>query len=115
MPLSEQEQRLLDEMERNLYHGDSDYVATVGARTGRPSIGAIVLGVAVAAAGVGVLLAGVATRLPILGVAGFLVMFAGVVLIVAPPKRLASRRAADHPGVLHDARERWQHRSDEEH
>ncbi|WP_375389251.1 DUF3040 domain-containing protein, partial [uncultured Amnibacterium sp.] len=29
MPLSEQEQRLLDEMERSLYHGDADFVASV--------------------------------------------------------------------------------------
>lgn len=114
MPLSEQEQRLLDEMERNLYHGESDYVGTVGARTHRPGIGAVVLGVAVALAGVAVLLSGVATRLPILGVAGFLVMFGGVMLVVAPPRRLAARRGADRAGLLHDARERWQHRSDDD-
>jgi hypothetical protein len=113
MPLSEQEQRLLDEMERNLYHGESDYVGTVGARTNRPGIGAVVLGVAVALVGIAVLLSGVATRLPILGVAGFLVMFLGVILVVAPPRRLASRHA-DRPGLLHEARERWQHRTDDE-
>ncbi|MET0713865.1 MAG: DUF3040 domain-containing protein, partial [Mycetocola sp.] len=32
MPLSEQEQRLLDEMERNLYRNDADFVSTVGDR-----------------------------------------------------------------------------------
>ena len=35
MPLSEQEQRLLEEMERSLYHNDADFVATVGKRGGR--------------------------------------------------------------------------------
>ena len=36
MPLSEHEQRLLEEMERNLYHHDADFVATVGNRRGKP-------------------------------------------------------------------------------
>ena len=31
MPLSEQEQRLLEEMERSLYHNDADFVSAVGA------------------------------------------------------------------------------------
>ena len=35
MPLSEQEQRLLDEMERSLYHGDGDFVART--KAGCPS------------------------------------------------------------------------------
>ena len=38
MPLSEQEQRLLDEMERSLYHNDADFVATVGAARGRAQL-----------------------------------------------------------------------------
>jgi len=43
MPLSEQEQRLLDEMERNLYRNDADFVAAVSGR-GRPNYRSIVLG-----------------------------------------------------------------------
>ena len=45
MPLSEQEQRLLDEMERSLYHNDADDVTTVGARRGRPNYTAVALGI----------------------------------------------------------------------
>jgi len=99
MPLSEQEQRLLDEMERNLYHSDADYVATVGARRARPSAGAIALGVIVGLVGVAVLIAGVATRLPVIGIIGFVVMFAGVVLAVAPPRRRHGLRAAPQGGA----------------
>src|SRR3954452_14577862 len=75
MPLSEQEQRLLDEMERSLYHNDADDVTTVGARRGRPNYRAIVLGVLIAVAGLGVIIAGVAINMLLLGIGGFIVMF----------------------------------------
>ncbi|MBI5161920.1 MAG: DUF3040 domain-containing protein [Micrococcales bacterium] len=88
MPLSEQEQRLLDEMERNLYQGDAEYVATVGARQGRPSYAAIALGAVVALVGVAVLIVGVALRQPVIGVVGFVGMFAGALVAIAPPRRL---------------------------
>ena len=45
MPLSEQEQRLLDEMERSLYHNEADDVTTVGVRRGRASSTAITIGI----------------------------------------------------------------------
>jgi len=96
MPLSEQEQRLLDEMERNLYHGDADDVATVGVRRGRPTASALVLAVAGVLVGLGLLVTGVVIRQPLVGVLGFAAMFAGVVLVVAPPLRFTvpSRPAA---------------------
>ena len=72
MPLSEQEQRLLEEMERNLYRNDADFVHAVGGVRGRrPNYRAIVLGVLLAVAGVGALIAGVALQLLIVGVIGF--------------------------------------------
>jgi hypothetical protein len=89
MPLSEHEQRLLEEMERSLYQNDADFVATVGARRGRPAYRSIVLGILVAVIGVGVLIAGVTFRIPIVGILGFVVMFAGVLLAIAPGKRSA--------------------------
>jgi hypothetical protein len=42
MPLSEQEQRLLEEMERSLYHNDADFVAGGGPH-GRPTYARIAL------------------------------------------------------------------------
>ena len=47
MPLSEQEQRLLEEMERSLYHNDADFVAGPSGRHGRPTYTMIVTGVLV--------------------------------------------------------------------
>ncbi len=88
MPLSEQEQRLLDEMERNLYHSEAEDVTTVGARPGRANGTAIVLAAVGVLIGLALLVTGVAIRQPIVGVIGFVAMFAGVVLAVAPPLRL---------------------------
>ena len=96
MPLSEQEQRLLDEMERSLYHGDGDFVASVGRTRGGVNYTALVGGVLLALGGVGVLLAGVALHTWIVGVLGFVAMFAGVLIAVGNPNRrpLRASRAA---------------------
>lgn len=80
MPLSEQEQRLLDEMERSLYHNDADFVATVGDPGSRPNYRMIVVGILVAIAGIVGIITGVALRLPVIGIVGFVVMFGGVLL-----------------------------------
>jgi len=42
MPLSEHEQRLLEEMERSLYQNDADFVAKVGGKRARPAYRSIV-------------------------------------------------------------------------
>ena len=91
MPLSEQEQRLLEEMERNLYKNDADFVATVGGSgRGRPNYRAIVIGVLLAVAGAGALIGGVASQILIIGVLGFALMFVGVLIAITPSKRAAS-------------------------
>ncbi|QEO09964.1 DUF3040 domain-containing protein [Protaetiibacter larvae] len=87
MPLSEQEQRLLDEMERNLYHNEADDVTTVGVRRGRANATAIVLSALALLVGLVLLVVGVIVRQPLVGIAGFIAMFLGVVLVVAPPLR----------------------------
>lgn len=86
MPLSEQEQRLLEEMERNLYQNDADFVATVSGRRGRPNYTQIVLGALLSVAGVATLVAGVIVRQPLVGVLGFALMLAGVLLVLTPSK-----------------------------
>lgn len=123
MPLSEQEQRLLEEMERNLYRNDADFVHAVGGVRGRrPNYRAIVLGVLLAVAGVGALIAGVALQLLIVGIIGFALMFAGVLIAITPSKRgiaaapaepTASARARRSGGGLMDRlNDRWDRRQD---
>jgi hypothetical protein len=92
MPLSEQEQRLLEEMERSLYHNDADFVAGAAGRHGRPTYTRIVTGVLVGLVGVATLIAGVGVRFPIVGVLGFILMFVGVLLALTPPRGATSAR-----------------------
>ena len=103
MPLSEQEQRLLEEMERNLYKNDADFVATVGgAGRGRPNYRSIVLGILLAVAGVAGLIAGVALQLLIVGVLGFALMFAGVLIAITPSKRASAASIPSEPSAPRD-------------
>jgi len=122
MPLSEQEQRLLEEMERNLYQNDADFVATVGQRRGKPNYTIVAIGVLVVIAGIAVLVAGVVLQLPILGLAGFIVMFAGVLTALAPPRRGVAHESSPRPTASSGQRsssfmdglnERWDKRQDE--
>lgn len=97
MPLSEQEQRLLDEMERHLMRNDADVVSAP--REGQSlSYRNIVYGTILVLAGIAGLIVGVSTSLIIVGVLAFVVMVAGVVLAVTPTKGLSGRaRAASTP------------------
>lgn len=90
MPLSEQEQRLLDEMERHLMHNDADVVTA--SRDGRSlSYRNIVYGTILVLAGLGGLIVGVSTQLIIVGVLGFIIMLGGVVLAVTPARGSVKR------------------------
>jgi hypothetical protein len=128
MPLSEQEQRLLEEMERSLYHNDADYVATVSGRGGKRNYTTIVVGILVGLLGIATIVTGVAIRLPIVGVIGFVVMFVGVLLAISIPKRAgaddpqeagsstsnrASSRNATRPDFMGRLNERWEKRQDD--
>ena len=97
MPLSEQEQRLLEEMERSLYQNDSDFVARVTRRQGRPTYTAITLGVLGALAGIAVVIVGLVIKAPLLGILGFVVMLAGVLFALRPGMRAPKAKPA-RPG-----------------
>ncbi len=126
MPLSEQEQRLLEEMERSLYQNDADFIATVGGRRGRPNYSIVVLGVLLGLAGIAVLVTGVVVRQPLVGLLGFAVMFAGVLLAITPSRKsgAASAPRAGGPGAattgaprkrgfMENLNERWDKREED--
>ena len=130
MPLSEHEQRLLEEMERNLYHNDADFVATVGNHRGKPNYTLIVIGILGAVLGVGVIVFGVILRQPVVGVLGFLVMFAGALIAIAPargsaiPKEASAEERAgatsknnatrgQSTGFMDRINERWEKRQED--
>ena len=122
MPLSEQEQRLLDEMERNLYQNDADFVATVGSGRGRTNYRGIVLGVVLGVVGIGVLIGGVSSGLLFVGVLGFLVMFAGVVVALTPSRTPRTAERAEAPrassprrsgSFMDSINDRWEKRQED--
>lgn len=94
MPLSEHEQRLLEEMERSLYQNDADFVAKVGGHRGRPAYRSIVLGVLVVVLGIAALITGVFIQWIIVGVIGFVLMFVGVLLAIAPSRGGSASKSA---------------------
>jgi hypothetical protein len=96
MPLSEQEQRLLDEMERHLMRNDADVVsAPTDGRT--LSYRNIVYGTILVLMGLGALIVGVSTQLIVVGVIGFVVMLGGVILAVTPTRGIPRTTAEAAP------------------
>ena len=89
MPLSEHEQRLLDQIERALYAEDPKFASTVrGGRLHRPSRRRRLYGIAFFALGLILLVLGVVipvkpADIPVVSVVGFLVMFGGAVIVLS--------------------------------
>ncbi|WP_341974350.1 DUF3040 domain-containing protein [Microbacterium sp. LTA6] len=122
MPLSEQEQRLLDEMERHLLHNDADVVsAPSGDRA--LSYRNLVYGALLLLAGVGALIAGVALGDVlgiVVGVIGFATMLAGVMLAVTPVRRTTpvparegkSAKPQNSASFMDRMNDRWDRRQD---
>ena len=135
MPLSEHEQRLLEQMERALYAEDPKFATSLrSASAGRASRGRAALGVLVLLAGVTILMLGAILPLIPLGVAGFVVMVIGATLaflgLRARPAAAAAEgesasAPADAPGAtsrrtpkqssvfMHRLEDRWRKRRDE--
>jgi hypothetical protein len=126
MPLSEQEQRLLDEMERHLLQNDADVVtAPSGDRS--LSYRNMVYGALLLLAGVGGLIAAVALGSDIgsvmsiiIGVVAFLAMLAGVMLAFTPVRRAdAAPRVPresspdQHSSFMDRMNDRWDRRQEE--
>jgi hypothetical protein len=143
VPLSDHEQRLLDQIERALYAEDPKFASTVrSADVASPSRRRLAIGVLAFIVGVGLLVAGVALPFTPAGVLGFLVMLGSVLVVLtslsrrpstavpndpsglasAPPAPSASRHRATGParrkssssgGVVGRLEERWRRRWDE--
>lgn len=93
MPLSDHEQRMLDQIESALYAEDPKFASSVRGGTLRaPSTRRRLQGAGLFVIGLAMLVAGVAFKatmigsFPILSVLGFLVMFGGVVFAVTGPR-----------------------------
>ena len=91
MPLSEHEQRLLDQIERALYQEDPKFASTVRSTDLRTHMkrrmrrAAFLFGL-----GVIVMLTGLVSNMPAVGIGGFVVMVAALALALASWKRLGT-------------------------
>jgi hypothetical protein len=114
MPLSEHEQQLLDQIERELYAEDPKFASTVrGTKMSRsPARRRRLQGAALFLSGVGLLVLGVIVpfrpaQIPLISVIGFLVMFFGVVVaITSARKRSASSSKSRKSGHKSSPRRR---------
>jgi hypothetical protein len=113
MPLSEHEQRMLDQIESALYAEDPKFASSVRGGTLRtPSTRRRLQGAGLFVLGLAMLVAGVAFKatmvagFPVLSVIGFVVMFAGVVFAVTGPPVAGHRDRSAAPGPSRQRRSR---------
>lgn len=86
MPLSEYEQRVLEQMERELTSDDPRLATTLTSTTSRSATRYVVAGIGLVV-GLLTLVLGAAKSVPWVGVLGFMIMFASVTYALTPPKR----------------------------
>ncbi|MCV7381094.1 hypothetical protein BST11_19225 [Mycobacterium alsense] len=112
MPLSDHEQRMLDQIESALYAEDPKFASSVrGGGFRAPTARRRLQGAALFVIGLAMLVSGVAFRatwlgtIPILSIFGFVVMFGGVVYAITGP-RLSGRpdRSGSAPGSARQRR-----------
>jgi Protein of unknown function (DUF3040) len=106
MPLSDHEQRMLDQIESALYAEDPKFASSVRGGTLRaPSARRRIQGAALFIIGLAMLVSGVAFKatmigsFPILSVIGFVVMFGGVVFAITGPRVSRDRANPEQPGA----------------
>ncbi|MCV7281507.1 DUF3040 domain-containing protein [Mycolicibacterium flavescens] len=107
MPLSDHEQRMLDQIESALYAEDPKFASSVRGGTLRaPSTRRRIQGAALFVIGLALLVSGVAfpatqiSGFPVLSVIGFIVMFGGVVFAITGPRVAGGRdRSPVEPGA----------------
>ena len=98
MPLSDHEQRMLDQIESALYAEDPKFASSVrGGNLRAPSARRRLQGGVLFLVGLALLVAGIALKatwvgsLPVLSVVGFIVMFGGVVFAITGPRVAGGR------------------------
>ncbi len=111
MALSEREQKLLEEMERNLLQEDAGFaskVRSVGSTS--KSAGKLVSGVLVTIAGLGLLLFSVALQVAFFGVVAFVVMLIGLIIASSNFQLPEIPNLPDRSGGKNFFEDRWNQR-----
>jgi len=131
MPLSEHEQRLLDQMERALASEDPKFASalrgsvrsSVRKQTATPGASAIGAGAGLAVVtvvlGLAALIASVIMNIPAVGIVGFIAVVFGLFLIVtrSSEKKITGAQSSaqdkrNNPGFLQGLEDRWDRRQD---
>ena len=87
MPLSEHEQRLLEQMEQALYAEDPKFASQMQGSAARARLRrGIAIGAGGVIVGLGLVVLGVATQSILWGAIGFALMVGGVAYAISPPK-----------------------------
>lgn len=116
MPLSEHEQKLLEQLEKQLHEDDPKFANSMGSDPVRAwSTRHIIIGVLGAVAGVLLLLIGVSLQNIFLGVLGFVVMGAGVYFATLRStaggrSRKNGRKGKSKSSFMNNLEERWDER-----
>ena len=126
MPLSDNEQRLLEQMERALYAEDPKFASTMrGAARRSGSARRLLIGISGLVVGVILLVVGVAQQWVALGVVGFVGMLAGTAYAVSAHRRTGPSGVVQNNGAVRPAakrrrgsfmqrmEQRWDRRRDE--
>ncbi len=123
MPLSEHEQRLLEQMEKALYAEDPKFATSLRSANSRASRGRAALGVLGVLIGMGLVLTGVATMMIAIGIAGFAVMLVSAFIAYSAFKApapvatesdmpAAPRKQKSSNGFMDRMEDRWRNRGD---
>ncbi len=138
MPLSEEEQRLLEQMEQALAEEDPKFASTLRGSTLRARLRRqVVLSAIAFLAGTGLLMLGVILPMTLVSVAGFVLMLGAAYLFItawrrggevtaeqeaappgtgtgkAAPRPSRTQRAASHGSFMDRMEERWRRRRDD--
>lgn len=125
MPLSEYEQRVLEEMEQQLRSDDPKLAKAISGGVPRRPLH-VALGAIMVLAGVGLLFVGLNTAQIWLGLLAFIVMFAGVLVVMRRPRtgepaersepgaKPGPARPRSGPSLMDRLEERWDRRRRED-
>ncbi len=120
MPLSEHEQKVLEDMERALSAEDPKLVsALTGARGAKPARARLALSASMVVLGIGTLLGGLIIKMTYIGVIGFALALAGTYMAISQsssrsvPKLTKSNRAKGRQSFIQRLEERWDHREEQ--
>jgi hypothetical protein len=118
MPLSDEEKRLLAEMEAALAVDDPKLVSTLSGKVRTPKKNRMLAGIALFFTGIATLLAGLISQTPPVGIAGFVFALVGLVLIISnlsskSESGIKEKSAKQKPKWSATLEERWDRRQQE--